>query len=411
MGMWHSRKAPIARSLGLALALAASGCGLFDPTGGHLTRADITNRQVIVMYKEGAIPGPLEYQGRLLNVVGAFDLVNPVRVYDVPAGLSTREAAEAFQRMPEVAAAIPNQLKHWSAQPNDPYLPRQWAYKPQVGLGAQKLWDAKDDVSGVVVAVLDSGIDWNHPEFRGNRVLLGKNTLERSVEDSTKPEKIMDYDGHGTHVAGIIGAAGNNAQGVAGVAWNVKFLAVKVLDKDGGNDASALAGISYAVQGGAKVINMSFNSQDTTINPLYESAVKMARAAGAVVVGAAGNDGGHATQPANTPGVLAVGALGADGNSRAPFSNYYLNDRSVVPLWAPGEKIYSTLSQQVSQTNAQGYGYDTGTSMAAPFVTAAVAIVMARHPDWSVDQVEKAVLASVQPLGGGVNRLDFSKLP
>lgn len=407
MGKRHARKAAIARNLGLGLALAATGCGLFDPLGGRPSRAELTNRQILVMYREGAIPGPLEYQGRLLNVVGAFDLASPVRVYDVPPGLSTREAAEAFRRLPEVAAAIPNQVKHWSAQPNDPYLPMQWAYRPNVGLGAQKLWDAKDDTSGVTVAVLDSGIDWTHPEFRGDRVLLGKNTLE----DSQDPAKIMDYDGHGTHVAGIIGAAGNNAQGVAGVAWNVKFLAVKVLDKDGGNDASALAGIAYAVKNGAKVINMSFNSKDTSLNPLYENAVKMAREAGVVVVGAAGNDGGPVTQPANTPGVLAVGALAGDGVSRSAFSNYYLNDRSLVPIWAPGERIYSTVSQQVEGSTNRGYGYDTGTSMAAPFVSAAAAIIRARHADWSAEQVEKAVLAAVQPLQGGINRLDFSKLP
>ena len=409
MRLRHLTKAPVARRLGLALAVASAGCGLFDPLRAPLTRAEVTNRQVLVMYKEGAIPGPLEYQGRILNVVDAFELSSPVRVYDVPPGLSTQEAADAFKRLPEVAEAIPNQVKRLSAQPNDPYVRYQWAYKPVVGLNAQKLWDAKDDTSAVTVAVLDSGIDWNHPEFRGNRVLLGRNTLISNLQESQKPEAIMDNDGHGTHVAGIIGAAGNNAQGVAGVAWNVRFLAIKVLDRDGGNDASALAGIAYAVQNGAKVINMSFNSQDTTLNPLYRQYVEEARKAGVVVVGAAGNDKGQATQPANTPGVLAVGALAGDGVSAASFSNYYMNDRSLVPLWAPGEKIYSTTSEQV-RVGADPYAYDSGTSMAAPFVSAAAAIVRARHPDWSAEQVERGVLEAVQPLPSGIKRLDYSKL-
>lgn len=396
---------------GVALAACAAGCGVFDPVRGPISRSDMTNRQVLVMYKEGAIPGALEYEGRLLNVVDAFDLRSPVRVYDVPPGMSVREAADAFKRLPEVAEAMPNQMKRWSAQPNDPYLAMQWAYKPSAGLNAQKLWDAKDDPSGVVVAVLDSGIDWNHPEFRGNRVLLGINTLVPSDSDAQKPENIMDYDGHGTHVAGIIGAAGNNAQGVAGVTWNVKLMAVKVLDKDGGNDNTALKGIAYAVKNGAKVINMSFNSQDSGPNRFYDDAVRMARDAGVVVVGAAGNDAGRVTQPANTPGVLAVGALAGDGQSRAAFSNYYGADNQLVPIFAPGERIYSTLSMQVNSNSPRGYGYDTGTSMAAPFVSAAAAIVRSRHPDWSALQVEEAVRAAHQPLKSGLRRLDFAKLP
>ncbi|MBM3267279.1 MAG: S8 family serine peptidase [Candidatus Sericytochromatia bacterium] len=385
-------------SLGWALALVASGCGLLAPVGAGPTRAEITNRQLIVLYEPGVEPRPLEFREQRLNVVDEFDLIGKVQVLDVPAPLSVPEAARQIQGLPGVRGATPNRAKTWSLSPNDPLVYRQWWVNgARSGLRAQQLWDRQDDASAVVVAVLDSGIDYVHPELAG-RVLLGINTLERPAS-----RDVLDRDGHGTHVAGIIGAAGNNALGVAGVTWNVKMMALKVLDRDGGNDAAALAAISYAARNGAKVINMSFNSEDRTISQGYTDAVAFARQQGAVVVGASGNDGGPVTQPANTPGVLAVAALAGNGTSVAGYSNL----GATVRLAAPGDDILSTVP-------GGRYANDSGTSMAAPFVSAAAAIVWARHPDWTVEQVEKAVQGAAVPLAGHgdrLGRLDYTLLP
>ncbi len=384
---------------GAALVSAMAGCGLFPPGSAPPSRADITNRQVIVLYEPGAEAGPLAYRGKLLNEVDAFDLHGSVRVVDVPAPLSVADAAEQIGRLPGVRAATPNRVKNWSMNPNDPLVYRQWwAISPRSSLRAQQLWDRKDDASQIVVAVLDSGIDYTHPELAG-RVLMGLNTLD----GKSGSRDVLDRDGHGTHVAGIIGAAGNNAAGVAGVSWNVKLMAMKVLDRDGGNDAAALKAIKYAAENGARVINMSFNSDDRSISKLYADAVAYAREKGAVVVGAAGNDGGPVTQPANTPGVLAVAALAGTGNQLASYSNR----GDEVRLAAPGDDILSTIPEG-------RYANDTGTSMAAPFVSAAAAIVWSRHADWKVEQVERAVLDAVTPLpgyGDRLGKLDFTRLP
>jgi subtilisin family serine protease/subtilisin-like proprotein convertase family protein len=202
----------------------------------------------------------------------------------------------------------------------------------------------------------------------------------------------LDQNGHGTHVAGIIGATGNNGVGVAGVDWQVGLMPVQFLDANGvGNISTFITALGYAVRHGAKISNNSWSGADN--DPLLQNAIANAGAAGMIFVAAAGNGGtNNDTSPAypssfNLNNIIAVAA--SDNNDRlASFSNYGPHS---VDLAAPGVNIVSTLPHNT-------YGTMSGTSMATPMVTGVVALVWAEHPTWSYLQVINQVLSSVDPV-------------
>lgn len=346
------------------------------------------------------------------EVLGALDFSIPLRMLRLPSGVSVDEAIRVYQAHPAVALIAPNRSLEaiprptalafdpfGGLTPNDPYFNSEWGFGDGV-TNARALWRRGIDASKVTVAVIDTGIDYNHPDLQG-RVTIGYN-----FKDGNKD--VMDRDGHGTHVAGLIGATGNNGIGVAGVAWDVQLLAIKVMDRAGGTDFGAAAGIKYAVDAGAKVLNLSFSSDSTKRNPIFDLAVNYAQDRGATVIAAAGNRGGPVSSPGNSPGVLAVSATSKRGIERlAPFSNY----GSEVFLAAPGEGIFSTHL-------GGGYKSLSGTSMAAPVVAGAAAVMYATHPGWSASQIQAGLAQAVDPLGTrgktdqfGHGRIDLSKLP
>jgi subtilisin family serine protease len=201
----------------------------------------------------------------------------------------------------------------------------------------------------------------------------------------------LDDNGHGTHTAGIIAASGNNGVGVVGVDWTAQVMVLKFLNSSGsGTDTAAAAAIDYAARHGAKVANASWG--DGQDSPAIESAIASAGAEGMVFVAAAGNNGANTDSskfyPADSSqaNVISVGAIQSDG-TRPSFSNYGAQS---VDLSAPGVNIESTLP------NGR-YGFLSGTSMAAPFVTGTVALVEGLHPSWSVSQVISDILATTTP--------------
>jgi subtilisin family serine protease/subtilisin-like proprotein convertase family protein len=202
----------------------------------------------------------------------------------------------------------------------------------------------------------------------------------------------LDQNGHGTHVAGIIGAAGNNGVGVAGIDWQVSLMPVQFLNSSGeGSISSFIAGLNYAVQHGAKISNNSWSGADD--DPLLEAAISNARTNGMIFVAAAGNGGSNNDNtPAypssfNLDNIISVAAVD-NNNQLASFSNY---GQHSVDLAAPGVNILSTLP------NNQ-YGTLSGTSMATPMVTGVVALVWTEHPTWSYLQVINQVLSTVDPV-------------
>ena len=299
-----------------------------------------------------------------------------VQVVGVPRG---REQAkvDAYNRTPNVQYAELNGIATISLDPNDPYdntaayasskhgAAQQWAWAK---IRAYDAWDRTSRFSSVNVAVVDTGIDSTHPD-------LPAVTLRKDYYTTNNAE---DDNGHGTHVAGTIGASTNNTTGVAGANWGVELMAVNALDKDGsGSYANIADGIIWAANNGAEVINLSLGG--TYDSTTLRNAVDTAWNKGAVLACAAGNSGtSQRNYPAAYTNCIAVGAT--DENDRkASFSNA---GKKWVDIGAPGVRILSTMpNSPVTLTTSEGYyeSYDSlnGTSMATPYVAGVAGLVWA----------------------------------
>jgi subtilisin family serine protease len=251
---------------------------------------------------------------------------------------------------------------------NDPGYKYQW-YIPFTK--SDKAWSLVNQKREVKVAVLDTGVDYTHPDLR-NKVLVdeGYNFVGNNYN-------VMDYDGHGTHVSGIIAAEANNSIGLAGVTGNldVKILPIKVLNADGeGDTISIVKGIIYAVDCGADVINLSLGSRSKI--DLLAEAIEYAKSKGVFIVTASGNENENSDNfsPAGDGGYT-VSAIDYNYN-KADFSDY----GNSVKAAAPGVKMLSTVPG--------GYEAWDGTSMAAPVVSGIAAMLKAEDPDLTPSQLE-----------------------
>lgn len=274
--------------------------------------------------------------------------------------------------------------------PNDPYVDKQWALN-RIQMG--ELWQMTTGGSGVLVAVLDSGIDPAHEDLAGKVV---------GEANFTGSSTTADVYGHGTHVAGIITAYSDNGLGVAGIAPQSRLLNVKVAGDDGHCEAPAVAeGIIWAVDNGALVINLSLELKQPSA--VLEEAVNYAWENGAIIIAAAGNRGSQSpVYPAAYEHVIAVAATSQD-DTLALLSNY----GDWVDVAAPGLDIYSTLA-------GGGYGYKTGTSFATAYVSGLAAILFDTLTDSNGDgnlndEVRAALEAGCQQISVanlGCGRID-----
>lgn len=252
---------------------------------------------------------------------------------------------------------------------------------------------AEIDASKVIVAVLDTGLDIDHPAFEG-RIVKPYNAVTGGTD-------VKDRKGHGTHVAGIVAGAWDIKKGAGGVAPNAPIMPVKVFGDNGKAEPADVAkGIRYAVDNGAKIINMSLGGDEASLKkqglweqmPELEEAIAYAQSKGVLVIAASGNDGADDISnryPASYPGVLTVGAVNTN-HKRARFSN----GGDELELTAPGVNI-------LSASPGRGAPYKThqGTSMAAPYVAGAAALVMAQHPDWTAEEVMEHLTRAVDDRG------------
>ncbi len=342
----------------------------------------------------------------------------------VPTGVSVTKLAETLRRDPRVRYAEPDYYLYplgvpERALPDDPYLSEQWHL---LDFGVPAAWALETGESSVVLAVLDSGVDLSHEDLVG-RTLPGCDVYNGDNDPNPgPPSQLGANQRHGTHVAGIAVASGNNGKGVAGVAYSgVRLLPVKVFD-DAGDDPQKTAtsvvirairwAIGESVEGmnrnphKAHIINLSLGGKadtpDGTIQPLND-AVQDARDAGVLVVAASGNAGSSDAiyAPANAPGALAVGSVDAD-YARSYFSNYSTTGRS-VDLMAPGGMgdnrcggVYSTISPAFEGATESTYDCERGTSMASPFVAGVAALIWSQNPDLTDDEVEAKLLGSTR---------------
>ncbi|WLD93833.1 S8 family peptidase [Alkalihalobacillus sp. AL-G] len=302
--------------------------------------------EVLVKFKDQADKAA---KSKALKAVGAKvvpdeDAVkSPFKVLKVG---NVEAVVKALENNPNVEYAEPNYTLKATWTPNDTYY-SGYQYGPQ-NTYTNYAWDITRGSSGQEIAVLDSGVDYNHPDLNG-KTIRGYDF----VDNDWYP---MDLNGHGTHVAGTAAAETNNSTGIAGMAPNTSILAVRVLDANGsGSLADVADGIRYAADAGAEVINLSLGCNCDT--QAMEDAVNYAWNSGTVVIAAAGNDGVSTTfEPASYANVIAVAAV--DSRDRiANFSNY----GSWVDVAAPGVDIAATYPDNQ-------YVYMSGTSMASPHV-------------------------------------------
>ncbi|MGZ5423216.1 MAG: S8 family peptidase [Candidatus Aminicenantales bacterium] len=384
----------------------AVGPSLRPPAGLRVERPRIRRRaplyapdRVLVRFRPDVDE---TYADGLLRSYGfpAVRRIPGIGVYSVrtAAGVSVTETLAMLRRNGDIELARPDYRARLADVPNDPYfLNYQYNLRnrggildispdiqPQTTAGADikatTAWDVTKGGAETIIAIVDTGVDRTHPELVSKLVSSGHD-FANNDDDAT------DDVWHGTHVAGIAAADTNNAEGIAGVAWNCRILPVKVTDATGDGFYSwIIDGIIWAADHGADVINVSLGGNYP--DPFLEDACKYAHDKGSVVVAAAGNDGiALVLYPAAYDAyVLAVAA--SDYNDEiADFSSF----GPEVDVAAPGVWILASAPQWYVGDGFLPYLFGSGTSMAAPHVAGLAALIKGVKPDLSVDDIMKLI--------------------
>lgn len=326
--------------------------------------------------------------------------------------------AQEYACNPAVEYAEPNYLVSIALAPDDYYYNRTgtWGqpYPDMWGqhrIQAESAWDVAQGSAQVVIAVLDTGVDYNHPDLTDNIWVNGNEIPDNSLDDDgngyaddvrgwdflNDDNDPLDDHGHGTHVAGIAAARGNNGMGVVGISWNSQIMALKFLDANGeGTYADGAEAIRYAADSGARVINCSWGGE--SYSPTLAAALSYASSKGSLIIAAAGNKnealGSSSFYPAEDLSAVAVAATD-QYDYKAAFSNY-----ENIAVSAPGMDILSLRAAGTDFYNnpariVDNYYYRAnGTSMATPFVSGLAALVWSAHPGWSPGQVLAQIEAS-----------------
>lgn len=360
--------------------------------------------QLIIKYKTGINPNASAELDKKVGVISKEQLYHPATKDDdlerfyllkLKPGNDILQIENLYLKENYIESTEPNFIMHSLITiPNDTYYSQLWGLQK---IQMPQAWGLNTGSSSVKVAILDTGMDNNHPDLPHN--VTQYNAL-------TNTSNAQDDHFHGTHVAGTIAALTNNNLGVSGINWNVSLMIVKVLGSNGSGDGSA-NGLIYAADHGAKVVNMSLGTsihRDGYIHcdPSFgfQSAINYAVSRGVLVIVAAGNDGNDANfvTPASCSGVLTVGATDP-ADQRASFSNY----GNIVRISAPGVSILSTKLANIQTSECQassdpGYMYCSGTSMATPHVVGVAALLFAQNQFWNAQQVTNCLLTSADPI-------------
>ena len=340
-------------------------------------------------------------------------------------GRSLPETLVNLQASRQIELVQPNAKITTNAIPNDPSFPKLYALnnsgqtggKFDADIDASEAWDYTTGTGQTVVAVIDTGVDYNHDDLRANIWVNSGEIAGNGLDDdgngyiddlhgydfANNDSNPMDDNGHGTHVSGTIGAVGDNGLGVVGVNWHTKIMALKFLDESGsGYLSNAIRALDYAVANGARLSNNSWGGGG------YEATLGMAIArassVGHIFVAAAGNSASNNDVTASYPAsyaydnVVAVAATDQNDNL-ASFSNY---GASTVDIAAPGVSIYSTLP-------GNSYGSYSGTSMATPQVAGALSLYLDANPSATASQAITALYQSADAILSLSNRVAGSR--
>jgi hypothetical protein len=375
------------------------------------TRIDSAQPRVLVRFAPGTtatvrarvIASVGAVSDRELPALGVTRIALPLAADD-----ATGLAALRLARDPAVERVEPDATGTIGFTPNDPLF----LTDPSFGVGqwglrmtqTDRAWDVVRGSAQITVAVIDTGVDPGHPDLAG--ALLPGATFVSAPDPSCAPGATTDDNGHGTHVAGIIGASGNNGTGVAGVAFGVRILPVKALDCTGAGLLSDVAsGVTWAADHGARIINISLGSN--AAQQTLQDAIRYAVSRNVLVVAAAGNCGVTSSRcsalnepqyPGAFPEVLAVAATD-QSDAHASFSNI----GGYVGIAAPGVRILSTTPTYPTTLSRSGaptsYAAFSGTSQASPIVAGVAALLLSREPGLSVAQLTARLRATADDLG------------
>lgn len=288
--------------------------------------------------------------------------------------------------------------------PNDRAFAAQWQLTTDAAMGARSAWSLAT-AGNVTVAIVDTGAQLDHPDLVQNLWTNEDEIADNGIDDDANGfvDDVHGYDfagrdgdpsdenGHGTSIAGIVGARGHNRTGVTGVAWRARLMIVRVLGANGNGSVRDVArGIRYAVANGAKIVNLSMAGPDS--DPALEAAIAEAAAAGVLVVAAAGNTGADLdatpAYPASSTAANVITVASTDENGRLALGSSY--GAATVDLTAPGENVDSTELRG-------GYGVRSGTSQAAAHVSGVLALMAAAQPSATADRLRARLLAAARP--------------
>lgn len=397
----------------------------------------ISTKQAIIKAKGGK------------KIKKSFKRLPDLHVIELPKNIKVKDALKKFKGSKDVLYAEPNyKIYLHSTIPNDSDFSKLWGLHntgqehPMDGGGtgfgtedadidAPEGWEIFTGSQDIIVAVLDSGIDYNHPDLLSNMwvnqaELVGDPNSDddgNDYKDDIYGFDFADYDSdpndyylHGTHVAGTIGAVGNNNEGVVGVCWNVKLMSVKIFPNYGETTfiSRAIEGIEYAVDNGAKILNNSWGGY--IYSQSLKDAINDAKNEGVLFVASAGNDGEDNDDPGAsvnyTPAYPSsydceniIAVMASDHDDTRSFHTFWASNygTATVDLAAPGSDIFSTFPTY--ETPAMEYwglstDYETisGTSMAAPHVSGACALVWSMYPHLSMSEVKQVILDSADEL-------------
>ncbi|HKG58263.1 MAG TPA: S8 family serine peptidase [Pyrinomonadaceae bacterium] len=428
------------------------------PSGAHFqTTQDTTPRkrqreqmyvpgEILVRYRtepmarsKGASMRIAAHDGRLFSVdlkrTPGSDLLPGLRLARV-APEETLDALAALRQQPDVVDAEPNYIMKADVTPNDPRFVSNEQYAPAL-IGAPQAWDTRTGSTGpgrVVIGVIDQGIDFNHPDLNANIWInpgeIAGNGIDDDANGFTDDVRGFNFvnnngstfsgssaEDHATHVAGIAGAVGNNGVGIAGVNWSVGLMSLRFLDQNGfGNTSHAIDAIQYArtmrnlwvSTGGMKganirVLNASFGG--ALFSQQFVDAINQADTAGLLFVAAAGNVDNGTIEPNNdlvphfpsnfdAPNIISVAA----SNSSDGLTSFSHFGPTSVDIAAPGNSIIST-------TPNNNYQFFSGTSMAAPQVSGAAALLWAQNPNLTVQQVKNLLMADGNVIAGFADKI------
>jgi len=377
--------------------------------GVDTSSADYRTDQILIQPKAGISRAALTTFHAAHGAKVAFAAAGGTQVITLPAGETVPGLIAKYQQSGLVEFAEPDYLVYADATtPNDPkYLDGTlWGLNnygqnggtAHADIDAPEGWDVLTSASNIVVAVLDSGIRATHEDLASNMWVNPSDGGHGFNAFTGTNDPSDDGTSHGTMVAGVLGAVGNNGKGVTGVAWQVQMMACKCLNNGIGSDSTVIACIDYAIMNGAKIINASFDSPTPSL--ALSNAIVAARDAGIIWVASAGNNTYNVEVNPSYPtcygidNVVSV-AYTTRTDALGSLSNY---GATHVALGAPGDQIYTTFAASDSYYWPPNGLNLAGTSFSAPYVSGALALMLAKYPTENYQQIIQRLLNATDPL-------------